>query len=121
MAFGVAVFVPWSTSATSILIALWLVLILLPSMTARLVWRAKLQSMLAGGLPVLLWLIAALGMLWADVKHHQFVSRTGGYNRLLTIPFLLAQFRRSDQGALVLYGYLGSAVCLLMTSLGLLL
>jgi len=113
MAFGVAVSLPWSTSATSILIALWLIAVL-PTLTARLVWREV--ASLAGGLPVLLWVIAALGMLWADVPWQDRLSGLGGYNRLLTIPFLLAQFRRSDQGALVLYGYLGSAVCLLMTS-----
>ena len=113
MAFGVAVSLPWSTSATSILIALWLIAVL-PTLTARLVWREV--TSFAGGLPVLLWLVAALGMLWADVPWHDRLSGLGGYNRLLTIPILLAQFRRSDHGVLVLYGYLGSAVCLLMTS-----
>lgn len=113
MAIGVAVSLPWSTSATSILIVLWLVAVL-PTLTPQLV-RREVAS-LAGGLPVLLWLFAALGMLWADVPWHDRLSGLGGYNRLLTIPLLLAQFRRSDHGALVLYGYLASAVCLMMTS-----
>lgn len=113
MAFGVAVSLPWSTSATSILIALWLIAVL-PTLNGQLVWR-EIKSP-AGGLPVLLWLLAALGMLWADVPWHDRVSGLDGYNRLLTIPLLLAQFRRSDRGVLVLYGYLASAVCLLITS-----
>jgi O-antigen ligase len=113
MAVGVAVSLPWSTSATSILIVLWLIAVL-PTLTARLVWREV--ASLAGGLPVVLWLIAALGMLWADVPWHDRLSGLGGYHRLLTIPFLLAQFRRSDHGAWVLSGYLASAVCLLITS-----
>ena len=55
-------------------------------------------------------------MLWADVPWQDRFSGLDGYNRLLVIPLLLAQFRRSDHGALVLYGYLGSTVCLLITS-----
>ena len=112
-AFGVAISLPWSTSATSILIALWLIAVL-PTLTAPLIWREV--RIIAGGLPVLLWLIAALGMLWADVPWHDRFAGLEGYDRLLTIPLLLAQFRRSDRGGLVLYGYLGSAVCLLITS-----
>jgi len=113
MAFGVALSLPWSTSATSILIALWLIAIL-PILTPQLIWREVATA--AGGLPVLLWLIGALGMLWADVPWHDRFAGLDGYNRLLTIPLLLAQFRRSERGALVLYGYLGSAACLLVTS-----
>ena len=113
LAFGVAVSLPWSTSATSILIVLWLIAVL-PSLTTRLIWREVASP--AGGLPVLLWLIAALGTLWADVPWLDRFFGLDGYNRLLTIPLLLAQFRRSDRGPLVLYGYLGSAVCLLITS-----
>src|SRR5262249_26899353 len=113
MAFGVAISLPWSTSATSILIALWLIAVL-PTVNFQLVWR-EVKSF-AGGLPVLLWLLAALGMLWADVPWHDRLAGLGGYNRLLTIPLLLAQFRRSGRGPLVMYGYLGSAVCLLIAS-----
>ena len=64
LAFGVAVSLPWSTSATSILIALWLVAVL-PVLNTDAVQRAFAKP--AGYLPTLLWLLAALGMLWADV------------------------------------------------------
>jgi hypothetical protein len=39
--------------------------------------------------------------------------RRRAWNRLLVIPLLLAQFRRSEHGAWVLYGFLASAVTLL--------
>jgi len=113
MAFGVAVSLPWSTSVTSILIVLWLVAVI-PTLTPQLVWREIASP--AGGLPILLWLVAAAGVLWANVPWHDRFAGLEGYDRLLTIPLLFAQFRRSDRGALVLYGYLGSAVCLLATS-----
>ena len=113
LAFGVAVSLPWSTSATGVLLALWLVAILL-TLDVRLVWREVASP--AGGLPVVLWLVAAFGMLWAHVSWADRFGGLEGYDRLLVVPVLLAQFRRSDNGARVLYGYLGSAICLLLTS-----
>jgi O-antigen ligase len=59
-AVGVAVSLPWSTSATSILLVLWLVA-LLPTLDVAMA-RREVETA-AGGLPVLLWLLAALGML----------------------------------------------------------
>ncbi len=113
LAIGVAVWLPWSTSVTGIFIALWL-LALLPTLTRETIWREITSP--AGGLPVLLWLLAVLGMLWADVSWRERFGGLEGFLRLLAIPVLLAQFRRSDKGAWVLYGYLASAICLLLTS-----
>jgi hypothetical protein len=113
LALGVAVSLPWSTSATGILLALWLVFAL-PPLIVGPAWREAATP--AGGLPVLLWLLAALGMLWADVTWSERFGGLDGYDRLLTVPVLLAQFRRSDNGALVLYGFFGSAICLLLAS-----
>ncbi len=55
-------------------------------------------------------------MLWAGVSWAERIDGLGGYHRLLVIPLLLAQFRRSDRGAFVLYGFLASALCLLLAS-----
>jgi hypothetical protein len=60
-AVGVAVSLPWSTSLTSILLVVW-VLTLLPTFDVAMVGREVETA--AGGLPVLLWLLAAVGMLW---------------------------------------------------------
>src|SRR5262245_47997032 len=80
---AIAVSVAWSTSATAILIVVWLIA-LLPSLDpARL--RAQLRTA-AGGLPVLLWLAAALGMLWADATWAERLHGLGGYHKLLVIP-----------------------------------
>lgn len=113
LALGVALSLPWSTSATSILLVLWLIA-LLPTLDVAPVRREVATA--AGGLPVLLWLVGALGMLWADVTWSERFGGLEGFVRLLAIPLLLAQFRRSDKGAFVLYGYLVSATCLLAAS-----
>ena len=113
LAVGVAVALPWSTSATGIFIAAWLVVALVTLDPAAL--KRELMTA-AGGLPVLLWCLGALGMLWAGVDWPARLGGLDGFNRLLVIPVLLAQFRRSESGATVLYGYLASATCLLLTS-----
>lgn len=113
LAIGVALSLPWSTSASGIFIALWL-LAVLPTLDRDMLWRELGGS--AGGLPVLLVFLAVVGMLWADVSWSERLGGLEGFLRLLAIPLLLAQFRRSDKGAWVLYGYLASAICLLLTS-----
>jgi O-antigen ligase len=112
-AVWVAVSLPWSTSATGVLIVLWL-LALLPTVDAAALQREV--ATLAGGLPVLLWLLAAFGMLWAEVDWSQRVGDMGAFHKLLAIPLLLYQFRASDQGKWVLIGFLISCVALLAVS-----
>ena len=110
-AVGVAISLPWSTSATSILLVLWLIT-LLPTLDVAVV-RREVETAV-GGLPVLLWLLAAVGMLWAEVSWAERIHGLGGFHRLLMIPLLLAQFRRSEHGVWVLWGFLASAVVLLL-------
>ncbi len=113
LAVAVAVSLPWSTSATSILIVLWL-LTVIPTLELAAVRREILTP--AGGLPVLLWLLGMLGMLWADATWAERLGGASSFHRLLAIPLLLSQFRRSHNGGRVLAGFLSSAVALLLAS-----
>ena len=113
LAVGVAVSLPWSTSATGILVVLWLAAVL-PTMSVDRVRRELATA--AGGLPVLLWVLAAAGMLWADVSWRERLAGFGPFHRLLLIPLLLAQFRRSEHGGWVFYGYLASVLGVLAAS-----
>ncbi len=112
-AVAVAMALPWSTSATSVLLILWLITVI-PTLDAAAIWR-ELKSP-AGGLPVLLWLLGAAGMLWADVSWAERFAGLGSFHRLLMIPLFLAQFRRSANARWPLYGFLAAAVVLLITS-----
>jgi O-antigen ligase len=113
LAVAVVISLPWSTSATGILVVVWLIA-LIPTLDVATLSR-ELRSP-AGGLPVLLWLFALIGMLWADVTLAERIAGLGGFHRLLIIPLLLAQFRRSDRGSAVLYGFLASCTALLIVS-----
>jgi O-antigen ligase len=111
---AVAVSLPWSTSATAILLVLWL-LALIPTLEWADVRKELLTA--AGGLPVLLFLLGALGMLWADVPLDERWNGLDSFFKLLVIPLLFVQFRRSDRGLWVLAGYgLACAAVLLVSS-----
>src|SRR5450759_4127714 len=99
-AIAVAVSLPWSTSATAILLVLWLIA-LIPTFRLSDLHRETLLTTIVGGLPVALWSLAVLGMLWSDVSLHERLSGLSGYHKLLTIPLLIAQFRRSGRACLV--------------------
>ena len=111
LAVGVALSLPWSTSATSILVVVWF-LAWLPTLDVSALRREVASA--AGGLLVLLWALGALGMLWAAVSWGERFEGLGSFHRLLAVPLLL--FRGSDRGMLVLRGFLVSATCLLATS-----
>jgi hypothetical protein len=113
LAVAVAVSIPWSTTATGILIALWLAAAL-PTLE-RGALRREIES-LAGGLPVLLWLVALLGLLWADVSWNERLGGFASFHKLLVIPVLLAQFRRSANGVRVLVGFFAAVLVLLLVS-----
>src|SRR5215469_8294419 len=97
-AVAVAIALPWSTSAVGIAIAVWL-LLLLPTLDATSVKRELATA--AGGLPVALWCLGVIGMLWANVGWHDRFAGLDSFHRLLAIPLLLAQFRRSKNGTWV--------------------
>ena len=113
LAAAVAVSLPWSTSATSILIVLW-ILAVVPTLDIASVRREVLSA--AGGLPVLLWVFGVAGMLWADVSWSERIAGLSGFHKLLLIPLLLAQFRRSPHANWVIVGFLASSVVLLVVS-----
>jgi O-antigen ligase len=111
---AVAVSLPWSTSATSILMVLWLIA-LLPTLDIGAVRREVLTY--AGGLPVLLWLLAIAGLTWADVSWRERLGGAWSFYRLLLIPILFVQIRNSERAAYAAFGFLLSETVLLVASL----
>ncbi len=110
---AVVVSLPWSTSATGILLVLWL-LALIPTLE----WADLRRELVtpAGGLPVLLFLFGAFGTLWADVTLLERWKGLDSFFKLLVIPLLFAQFRRSDHGTRVFSGYAISCLVLFLLS-----
>ena len=108
-----AVALPWSTSATAIFMALWLVA-LIP--TLRWIDIRHELATAAGGLPVLLVGLGIAGMLWADVTLLERWKGLDSFLKLLAIPLLILQFRRSGNAHWVFVGYLLSCIALLVVT-----
>jgi O-antigen ligase len=114
LAVAVAVLLPWSTSATAILMPLWLAACL-PTLEFADLKRALIAP--AGGLPILLVACAALGMLWAEATWAESLGGLRQFQKLVYIPLVLAYFRRSEAGMRVAAGFIVSCVALLLLSL----
>jgi O-antigen ligase len=112
-AAAVAISLPWSTSTTSVLIFVWF-LALLPTLDVPMLRQEFINP--AGGIPVLLWMLGAIGMLWADVPWAERLAGLGSFHKLLVIPLLLAQFRRSGRGWWVILGLFASTLVVLLVS-----
>jgi O-antigen ligase len=117
-AVAVAIALPWSTTAVGLCVAGWLIA-LLPTLSVRAVRRELVTA--AGGLPILLWCLGALGMVWADVDWHERFAGLDSFHRLLAIPLLLAQFRRSGNGIWAVCGFFFSSMIVLIASFGMVL
>src|SRR5437588_1504661 len=118
LAVGVAVAMPWSISISQILTVAWLIA-LIPAIDLASI-RRELQSP-AGGLPALLWFLALVGIFWAHVPWSERLAGLEGFHKLLVVPLLFAQFRRSERGIYVIYGFFASCTALLLASWGLML
>lgn len=113
-ATGIAISLPWSTTLTWVFIGLWLIT-LVPTLEAPGLRRVLATP--AGGLPVLLWFLALIGMLWAIGV--PMAERWGGLSsvfKLLVIPLLMFQFQRSSRASWVMIGFLMSCGALLILS-----
>jgi O-antigen ligase len=113
LAVAVAASLPWSTSATAILVVAWLVTVI-PTLDRPNLRRELLTP--AGGLPVLLVLLGVLGTLWADVTWLERWKGLDSFAKLLIIPLLLVQFRRSERATCVFAAYLIACTLVLLLS-----
>jgi O-antigen ligase len=112
LAVAIAVSLPWSTSATEILVWVWL-FTAIP--TIRRGEFREMAMTAVGGLPVLLFLLGVIGMLWAyDVPMSERLGGLKSFYKLLFIPPLIIHFRQSERGAWVVYGFVASCGALLM-------
>lgn len=113
MVAAVAASLPWSTSATGILIVIWIVSLIGVLKPADI--RAELRTP-AGALPVVLWMLAALSLLWSDASWADRLEGFNPYYKLLAIPILMAQFRRSANVMWVLGAFLIASLALMVVS-----
>jgi O-antigen ligase len=104
---------PWSTSAVAILAVIWLIA-LIPTLDLRAFVRTLGQPVC--WLPILLFLLAAAGMLWSVAPWPARVHAAGQCAKLLVLPALLYHFARSPRGMWVFVAFLASCTLLMLAS-----
>jgi O-antigen ligase len=113
LAVAVVISLPWSTSATSILVPLWVMAVALTLDGESL---RHVGAMPAAALPIALVVLAVAGMLWADVAWPERLDGADPFVKLLVLPLLFIHFSRSGRGEMVLAAFFASACVLLALS-----
>jgi O-antigen ligase len=113
LAIASAVTLPWSVTAASIAIALWL-FVVLPTLD----WATLRRSFAipAGALPALLLLLAVAGVAWSEATPGDQFGSIKIFARLVIIGLLFVQFQRSERGLWVAGGFFASCVTVLAVS-----
>ncbi|HEV2155380.1 O-antigen ligase family protein [Bradyrhizobium sp.] len=109
----IAASLPWSTSAPSIFVGLWLL-----AVTPTIDWRAYGRELLrpAFALPFALLLLALVGTLWSDGAWADRLHAIKPVAKLVLIPPLLYHFSRSERGLWVGLAFLASCALLAVFS-----
>jgi len=108
-----AVSLPWSTSVTSVCVALWIVTLL-----PLIEWRSFSDAVRvpAAWLPLALLALAVVGVLWADVPWRDRFLGVAPFAKLAVVPLLMWQFSRQERGERIFYAFLASGCALLALS-----
>jgi len=101
---------PWSTTAVSIFMVLWLIVVV-PTID----WQAFCASLRAPAsfLPLALPGLAMAGLFWTADSWPVGIQGVVPVTKLLAVPLLLYHFERSERGHWVLFAFLASCVLLM--------
>lgn len=109
----IAASLPWSTTAPSIFVGLWLL-----AVTPTIDWRdyARELTRPAFALPFALLLLALVGTLWSEGAWPDRLHAIKPVAKLVLIPPLLHHFSRSERGYWVVVAFLVSCALLAVFS-----
>ena len=109
----IAASLPWSTTAPSIFVGLWLL-----AVTPTIDWRDYTRKFAqpAFTLPFAFLLLALLGALWSDGAWADRLHAIKPVGKLVLIPALLYHFSRSERGHWVCLAFLVSCALLAVYS-----
>jgi hypothetical protein len=101
---------PWSTTAVSIFMVLWLIVVV-----PTIHWQAFCASLRAPAsfLPLALLGLAVAGLFWTAGSWPVGIQGVVPVTKLLAVPLLLYHFERSERGQWVLFAFLASCVLLM--------
>jgi O-antigen ligase len=103
---------PWSTTAVSVFMVLWLIVVL-----PTIHWASFLETLRAPAsyLPLAFFALAVAGLGWTGEGWPASIQGLMPVVKLLAVPLLLYHYQRSERGHWVLFGFL--AACILLMGL----
>jgi hypothetical protein len=103
----------WSTTAVSVFMVLWLVVVL---PTIR--WQAFFESLRAPAsfLPLAFFGLAMAGLFWTEDSWPVAIQGLVPVSKLLAVPLLLYHYERSQRGHWVLFAFVASCALLMGVS-----
>jgi len=104
---------PWSTSLVGIFALCWLGAAAL--IVDYPVWFRSLKQPICA-LPLALFALAAIGMLWSEASWAARLNSLGQYAKLLFLPGLFHYFARSSRGMWVFAAFLVSSTLMMVVS-----
>jgi O-antigen ligase len=108
-----AAFLPWSTSAVSVVLAVWLIF-LIPAIDYKAFVRSLAQP--ACWLPIALFALAVAGMFWAEGPWRDRFLGLSPVFRLFLLPLLFDYFAHSKRSAWLLWAFVLSSALLMIFS-----
>jgi O-antigen ligase len=104
---------PWSTTAVSVFMVLWLI-VLLPTIR----WSTFLETLHApvSYLPLAFFALALAGLCWTRESWPAGIQGLAPVAKLLAVPLLLYHYQRSERGLWVLFAFLAACVVLMGVS-----
>ena len=104
---------PWSTTAVSVFMVLWLIA-LLPTIR----WPVFLEALRAPAsyLPLVFFALAGAGLLWTQESWPDGIRGLEPVVKLLAIPLLLYHYQRSERANWVLLAFLAACALLMGVS-----
>ncbi|MDI4233068.1 O-antigen ligase family protein [Bradyrhizobium sp. Arg237L] len=108
-----ALSLPWSTSLVGIFGAVF-VIVVAPTLDLKSFLQSLKRPIVA--LPIALFLLAVVGMLWSDAPWGARTYALSPTAKLLVLPFLLYHFERSTRGMWVFTAFLISCTLLVVMS-----
>ncbi|WP_051334516.1 O-antigen ligase family protein [Bradyrhizobium sp. Ai1a-2] len=109
----IALSLPWSTSLVGIFGAVFVVVVA-PTLDLKSFLQSLQRPIVA--LPIALFLLAVVGMLWSDAPWGARTYAVSPTAKLLVLPFLLYHFERSTRGMWVFTAFLVSCTLLVVMS-----
>ncbi len=109
----IAAALPWSTTTVIVFWGIWLIA-LIPTIEARPILRSLREPEVF--LPVLLFALAAVGLLWSEADWSERLRGMDPFVKLLVMPLLFYHFERSRRGWWVFAAFFVSCLLLLMMS-----